>query len=257
MDTSAKTAKNGSRYYEYVIDSIKNMIATGEVKCGEKIPSERDLAERFNVSRVPIREALKILEYMGVLDSSRGDGTYVRNNTVEDLISKMNFSVTATGNTIMDLLELRICLESFAAYHAAQRRTDEDIEALKQAIMRMRKAKRQPQTDDVSMQELRQLSHGFHQCMIQAAHNSVLTSVYENLFELLDISRQFTTNTSGISYNSILAHEAIFNKIVEQDADGAREAMEEHLGDVRMNLAVKLEAAEMEELLQIDPGLEC
>ena len=58
------------------------MITRGELKCGERIPSERDLAARFNVSRVPIREALKILEYMGVLDSSRGDGTYVKNIVV-------------------------------------------------------------------------------------------------------------------------------------------------------------------------------
>ena len=68
MKTAAKTASG--RYYEYVIDNIKGMIIRGELKQGEKIPSERELAERFNVSRVPIREALKILEYMGILDST-------------------------------------------------------------------------------------------------------------------------------------------------------------------------------------------
>ena len=78
----------------------------------------------------------------------------------------------------------------------------------------------------------------------------MLSSVYENLYELLDVSRQFTTDNSGISYNSILAHEAIFNRIVQQDADGAREAMDEHLSDVRVNLSSRLAEAEAREQSQ-------
>ena len=67
---------------------------------------------------------------------------------------------------------------------------------------------------------------------------------------MLDVSRQFTTDNSGISYNSILAHEAIFNRIVQRDADGAREAMEEHLSDVRVNLSSRLAEAEAKEQSQ-------
>ena len=108
--------------------------------------------------------------------------------------------------------------------------------------------------DDASIQHLRQLSHQFHRCLVRAAHNSVLSSVYENLYELLDISRQFTTNSSGFSYNSILAHEAVFNKIIQKDAEGARESMQEHLADVRINLSTKLAEAEAEELLHATPA---
>ena len=247
MAVSVKESGYDGRYYEYVIESIKGMITRGELKCGERIPSERDLAARFNVSRVPIREALKILEYMGVLDSSRGDGTYVKNIVVEDLIGKLDFPITATADTLMDLLELRISLEAFAAYYAAQRRTEEDIAALDQTIKVMREAKKTPCTDGDSVQKLREISYEFHRLLVRSAHNSVLSSVYENLYELLDVSRQFTTNSSGISYNSILAHEAIFNRIVQQDADGAREAMEEHLSDVRVNLSSRLAEAEARE----------
>lgn len=254
MGKSPNACAGGGRYYEYVIDGIKDMITRGELKYGDKLPSERELAERFNVSRVPIREALKILEYTEILDSSPGDGTYVRNITVEDPIEKMAFAVTATTDALMDLLELRINLESFAAYNAAQRRTDQDIEELYQAIMDMRMAKKAPQMDDEAVQNLRQLSHEFHRRLVQAAHNTVLSTVYENLYELLDISRQFTTSSSGISYNSILAHEAVFNKIVQQDAAGARESMEEHLADVRVNLSTKLAKAEADELSQTMPA---
>ncbi len=249
MDISVKPEKGTGRYYEYVIDNIKQMIMRGELKSGDKIPSERELADRFQVSRVPIREALKILEYMGILDSSQGDGTYVREITVEGLIGKMNFAVTATGETILSLLEMRINLETFAAYHAALRRTDEDITSIRQTLLDMREAKKKPHTDEDGLQNLRRLSQLFHHQLVKAAHNTVLTSIYENLYELLDISRQFTISTSGISYDSILAHEALFHQIVNQDATGARESMEGHLADVRVRLNSILSEVELKEPL--------
>ena len=236
MNLTTKQADGSGRFYEYVIDNIRQMIADGELQAGQKLPSERELAEKFNVSRVPIREALKILEYMGVLDSSPGDGTYVKNTSAQSLVSKMDFSFDATADTIRDLLELRIVLETFAAYHAAQRRTDEDIASIQKLLRDMREAKKVNDGTEESVQNLRKLSHGFHQALVRAAHNAVLSSVYEYLYELLDISRQFTINNSGISYSSIVAHEALFSKVIEGDAEGARQCMEEHMEDVRYNL---------------------
>ena len=142
----------------------------------------------------------------------------------------------AAAQTIRDLLELRIVLETFAAYHAAQRRTDEDIASIQKLLRDMREAKKVNDGTEESVQNLRKLSHGFHQALVRAAHNAVLSSVYEYLYELLDISRQFTINNSGISYSSIVAHEALFSKVIEGDAEGARQCMEEHMEDVRYNL---------------------
>ena len=179
MNLPTKQADGSGRFYEYVIDNIRQMIADGELQAGQKLPSERELAEKFNVSRVPIREALKILEYMGVLDSSPGDGTYVKNTSAQSLVSKMDFSFDATADTIRDLLELRIVLETFAAYHAAQRRTDEDIASIQKLLRDMREAKKVNDGTEESVQNLRKLSHGFHQALVRAAHNAVLSSVYE------------------------------------------------------------------------------
>ena len=166
MNLPTKQADGSGRFYEYVIDNIRQMIADGELQAGQKLPSERELAEKFNVSRVPIREALKILEYMGVLDSSPGDGTYVKNTSAQSLVSKMNFSFDATADTIRDLLELRIVLETFAAYHAAQRRTDEDIASIQKLLRDMREAKKVNDGTEESVQNLRKLSHGFHQALV-------------------------------------------------------------------------------------------
>ena len=241
-------SENVPHLYENVINSIRGMIIRGELKQGDRIPPERELAEHFNVSRVPVREALKILEYMGVLDSSPGDGTYVRNVTIEDMVKKMNFAVTATADTVMDLLELRITLECFAARQASLRHTPEDIESLRQTLLNMRNHKRMLNPTEENINYLRELSHEFHRGLIRAAHNAVLSNVYDSLYELLDISRQYTIGSSGISYNSIMAHEVIFNRIAAGDADGAAEAVAEHLSDVRLKLNSSLVNPEQLEL---------
>lgn len=220
--------QDDNRYYEAIIDKLKSVIINGHLKCGDKLPSERDLAEKLHVSRVPVREALKVLEYIGILES-RGNGMYVRNADVSELIDKVNFALTATPKTMADLLELRISLESTAAYYAAMRRTDEDIESLRESLDTMRRLMQPKERSEGHIRAMRQQSHAFHFHLVQAAKNPVLTSVYKNLYELLDVSRRITIDTSGISYNSILAHEAIFQRVIEGDCDGAREFMLEHL----------------------------
>jgi len=216
------------RYYEMIVDRIKSMIINGQLKCGDKLPSERELADKFQVSRVPIREALKILEYLGVLDA-QSDGMYIKNVGVNDLLNKVDFAFDATSDMILNLLEVRISLEGTAAYYAALRHTDEDIQLIRESLETMRKLKQANLHNDEHILAMRQQSHKFHICMVNAAKNPVLISVYEKLYELLEISRQLTINISGISYDSILAHEAIFHRIVERDCDGARAFMVEHL----------------------------
>jgi len=228
--------ESGTRYYEIIIDKIRAMISSGQLKCGEKLPSERELAERWGVSRVPVREAIKILEYMGVLDGSGGDGMYVRDLDIHDLIEKLNLPLTTTTETISDLMELRCSLEATAAGLAAMRRTHEDLEEIRASLDRMRAVKQTGREDEETIEELRRLSNEFHLCVIKASKNRVLISIYRSLFELLDISRQFTIGSDGISYDSILAHEAIFHKIKEQNAEGARSYMGEHMEVTRERL---------------------
>ncbi len=228
--------------YEAVIQKLEAMIASGALKQGDKLPSERELAEKCNVEQGSVHDALKIMDYMGALDNSQGDGCRVKSSKISNLSHKMDFEVHITPDTMIDLQEMRISLETYAAYRAALRRTDEDLADIQQILLEMRKAKRDPDQDsEPVMRNLRELSHKFHRYLVRATHSSVLIGVYENLYEILDISRQFTIRTSGISYNSILAHEAVFNYIIQQDAEGARTSMSEHLQDVREQLNLLLE----------------
>lgn len=238
------------RLYEKIIQNIQTMIRTGALKSGQKLPSERDLAETFKVSRVPVREALKILEYMGILDSSPGDGMYVRDMDINDLIKKMNFTISATADAILELAEMRCTLEGMGAYYAALRRTDEDLAVLQKNMDEMRQAKKEHINGTGTLDIQRNLSIQFHYSIIKIARNNVLISVYENLLPLLEISRKFTITENGILYNTILAHNAIYDRIAAGDAEGARMCMTEHMQGTRDLLAERLRTLSSEQIAQ-------
>lgn len=222
-----------ARLFEQILENIKSLIINENLVSGSKLPSERELAERFGVSRVPVREALKILEYIGILDGTQGSGFYVRDVQVSDIFNKVNFAFVATSKTITEMMEVRISLESEAAYYAALRRDDQDLAAMQKSLQAMRQLKRLNSEKEGDIEELRQQSNHFHMAIIRAAKNSVLLSVYANLFDMLQISREYTFARPNVSYNSLLAHEAIYEKILSGNAESARICMAEHLTEAK------------------------
>lgn len=230
--------RDSNRFYEDIIENIKAMIVSGELAQGEKLPSERELAEYFNVSRIPVREALKILEYMGVLYNVRGEGMYVKNVGISEIINKMNFAFSATTHTMTDFIEVREALDTTAAYYAALRRTDEDIARMQRALDTMEEVSRPAEKET---EEMIAASHEFHNGLVAAAHNSVLSGLYDNLFELLDISKQLSVASRSCDDHSRAEHCEIFKKILLKDADGARKAMVQHLDKAKGKIKRRLE----------------
>ena len=226
--------------YRVIIEKLLMMMTTGNLKQGEKLPSERMLAEKFHVSRVPVREALKVLEYLGFLQVGTNGTLYVAERNVETLVSKLNFGVVATPQSLHDLFEVRISLESTACYYAALRRTDEDIQKIRSCLDNTRRLIETSSDTPEEETELRKYSHQFHIFVVEAAHNSVLTGTYHSLFNLLEISQQQTIHSSSGSYDTLLAHEAIFNQIVAQDADRARADIIGHLNHAMEKLNTHL-----------------
>ncbi|MCM1120931.1 MAG: FadR family transcriptional regulator, partial [bacterium] len=222
-----------SRLFEQMLENIKALIINENLTSGTRLPSERELAERFGVSRVPVREALKILEYIGILDGTRGSGFYVRDVQVSDIFNKVNFAFIATAKTITEVMEVRIALESEAAYYAALRRDEQDISAMQESLQAIRCLKKMNSSREEDIENLRQQSNHFHMAIIHAAKNSVLQSVYVSLIDMLQLSRQYTFARSSVSYNTLLAHEAIYEKILSGNAEGARICMAEHLTEAK------------------------
>lgn len=227
-----KTASN--KYYEIILDWFKQQLMSGELKEGDSIPSERELAARFGVSRVPVREALRILEYIGIV-SSEADGLKIQKVDVQLLNPKANFASEITIETLEKLFEVRIFLESAAAYYAALRRTDEDIALMRESIRCMAETL---ESGGENNEKLIQASHDFHFCVIAAAKNFVLDNIYRNLYDLLEVSKQYTLNPSRASETSLMEHEAILYKIESGNAEEASKYMKYHLTTAIKKLTV-------------------
>ena len=198
-----KASRSGNKYYEVILDWFRQQILSGQMKEGDPIPSERELASQFGVSRVPVREALRILEYIGIINNGP-DGMTIQRVDVQLFTPGANFATEITQETIENLFEVRIFLESAAAYYAALRHTDEDI-------------------------VLTRSSHAFHLRVITAAKNPVLENLYRSLYDLLEISKQYTMRPESVSDSTLMDHEAILYKIESGNAEDASKYMKFHL----------------------------
>jgi len=222
------------KLYEKVIDKIKELIVSGQLKTGEKLPSERELADRFQVSRVPIREALKILEFIGVVQAVHGDGIYVKNIDMDSIIEKLNYAMTEPDSTINELFEAREAIEIMAVKLAAIRRTEKDIEMMKNIIAEMEMTALE--NNDINNNNYIKLDMEFHSLITKASRNKVLYGVHDSLRSLLEISLGKTLKRQGRIGVSLGYHKKILQRIINRDPEGAAEMMIEHLADAKSQL---------------------
>lgn len=212
------------KLYTKIIDSIKEMIQDGKLKSGDKLPPERELANLFQVSRVPVREAIKILEYIGVVQNVRGKGMYIRSINVDDLLETINFALLPPEESILDLFEAREAIELQAVRLAAIRRTEADLASMEKTIQEME-------------EEIKSGRHGtkpsleFHTAILRASKNKILHQMNSFFLDLLEWSRKKTLLTYEQQVETLNAHKRILKKITEQDAEGCTQLMLEHLRD--------------------------
>lgn len=216
---------SSNKYYEIILDWFKAQTISGALKEGDIIPSERELAAQFGVSRVPVREALRILEYIGII-SNTPDGMQVQKVDAQMFQLNTNFATEITRETLENLFEVRTFIESAAAYQAALRRTEEDLQHMRESIRQMSAVIDSADKDE---EELIRASHQFHFQVVSAVHNPVLDNVYRSLYDLLQISKEYTLHVDCVSHSTLLDHEAILYKIESQDAEEASKYMQYHL----------------------------
>jgi len=216
------TQTEGSLYHQ-VIDNIRKLVLNGKLRVGEKLPSERDLAEMYGVSRVPIREALKTLEFLGIVQSVRGDGVYIQNIQTKDLLENVEFALQDNEEDILaDLFEARAAIEVKAAQLAALRRNDEELEEMLEAVLDMER-------DLLLKRDASISSYKFHLAIIKASHNRVLYRIHDNLSDLLKLSRKKSLGVKGHSQVALDFHKQLLNEIREKNAEAAGRLMADHL----------------------------
>ena len=215
---------------DQVLEFLIEMLQTGELEPNTLLPTENELATRFGVSRAPIREALKVLEVAGAIESKQGGRSLVKAVSLAELLDPIRFQLI-NRQQVLDLLEFRIIIETEAAALAAERRTEKElVEILKlvehfQQLMEDKKA--------IGYEE----DFQFHQFIMKASKNHFISETIGNLSELhlRALNYSLSKNLGWDKKRKEVAkeHMLIAQAIVNQDADGARKAMYDHLSNAR------------------------
>ena len=228
-----------ARISESIVETIEEMILDGSLRPGDRLPPERELAGKFAVSRPSLREALVILESRGLLQSRRGGGTFVCDVVAPTITDPLVHLLRRRPESAFDVLELRHALEEVAAYYAAERATEQDLEAIAQCHERLVATY---VDDDADPMEEASADTEFHMSVADASHNIALVHVMRGLFNLLrvDIAKNLADlRTDGDAYRRVQKqHLEIFEAIRRGDAEGAREAANRHLTFVGARLRV-------------------
>lgn len=208
------------------ITKIKDMIISGELSAGDRLPPEKELSEKLGLSRSSLREAVKALEIIRVLDVRRGDGTYVTSLEPKLLTEAMTFIVDLhQDKSILDIFEVRRILEPAAAAMAATRITAEQIAALRATMENI--------DDSTSVESLVDHDLIFHGLITAAADNAYLASVLDALSSSTVRARIWRGLTQDKAVDRTLAeHSAIIEALERGDADLAKSLLTVHISGV-------------------------
>jgi GntR family transcriptional repressor for pyruvate dehydrogenase complex len=218
-----------------LISRIKSMIADGTLTPGTKFPPERDLAIKFSANRTSVRQALKVLEIMGVLTQRVGDGTYLSNSAETILSEPLDFLVLLDDLSHHELFETRLIVEPELTARAAQRATAEDIAALRAAVSAMEKSKNTKERLTADM--------AFHDAVFRASGNRICQLLFKQIHRTVLTSMSHLSNRVSLE-QPLMYHRRIYKAIRERDAEGARQAMHEHILDARSLLDTPVRSAD-------------
>jgi GntR family transcriptional repressor for pyruvate dehydrogenase complex len=214
-----------TRIAEEVADRIRILILDGTFPPGLSLPSERDLTERFGVSRGSIRDALRMLGVIGLLETRHGQGTFPLELTVDRLVAPLASVMTYRHDLQDELMDVRRMFEPAVACVAATRGTDEDFADLQRILDTQRrklKAGRSPIFEDTA----------FHAALARSTRNRVVVSIMAILNDLLVESRKLTLKQKGRAEQSVKGHEAVVAALRRRDAEGAAQAMYKHIDQI-------------------------
>ena len=216
-----------SRLYEQIVKQIEDSIERGELKEGDQLPAERELALQFGVSRTAVREAVKALREKGLVEAYPGRGTFITSETSNSIrltFDRMIKSGPRDGT--LHLVEVREILEPEIAALAAKRVTEENLNELREAIGIMDGAK----TDPHSYIEA---DLDFHLALAEAAANPLILSLIDSIVGVLREQRLSIFKVDGGPERGQYHHKRILEAVENHDSSGARDAMRAHLRQVR------------------------
>ncbi|UCF89470.1 MAG: FadR family transcriptional regulator [bacterium] len=211
-----------TRIHEEIVFKIRDMIKEGRLKSGDQLPTERELAEAFKVSRPSVREALRALESQGYLVSRQGDGTYVTQQPIELLVEPFASVITKEKYDQLELFEMRRLLEPQIVCIAAERATPEEIEEMAKLV-------EQEEQELLSTDPKPTPEKTLHEVIFKAAKNNIISSIMDSLIDSLAESRDKYLQIKGRPEMSLGRHKEILAAIRMGDGQMAARIMREHL----------------------------
>ncbi|HKV02025.1 MAG TPA: FadR/GntR family transcriptional regulator [Ktedonobacteraceae bacterium] len=217
------------RVFEQVAEQIEKRILDGELRSGDRLPTERHLAEQFHVSRTAVREAMKILAQKGLVDMRPGRGTIVidgANAAMQDsidLVMKLRLGEVGGSN---NLVEVREILEVEIAALAAARAAEKEIAAMREAVKIMDES-----LDDADA--FIAADNRFHEALAQATQNTLIFILVNSIVNLLSEQRKQIFDVEGGPQRGQIHHKRILESVIRRDPQAARDAMRSHLRQVR------------------------
>ena len=216
------------------------MVVAGGLSPGERLPPERELCSRLNVSRTVVREALNLLEVRGLISIEHGRGAVVSGGDTRAVRETLGLLLRVQPNTLRELLEIRRILEVEIAGLAAERAGPKDVKEMEVQLERMRGSIDMPEGYvDADVE--------FHALLARSVHNGVLLTMLEPVVDLLRASRMVSAARPGNAERALGEHEEILRRVEAGDAAGAREEMRVHLAHTARDIEEALEEGALDD----------
>jgi GntR family transcriptional repressor for pyruvate dehydrogenase complex len=215
-----------SRLYEQIVQQVEDSILKGQLKPGDQLPAERDLAQAFGVSRTAVREAVKTLREKGLVEAYSGRGTFVTNGTSNSIRQSLDLMIRINPQEgSANLAELRAVLEPEIAGLAAARIEEQLVSTMREAVAVMDRSLQDP--DAYVEADL-----DFHLALAEAAGNPLILSLLDSIVGLLREQRSRIFDVDGGPERGQFHHKRILAAMLQGDPEAAREAMRAHLKQV-------------------------
>lgn len=208
------------------VDQIKRLIASGRLKPGDRLPGERELSTSLGVSRPTLREAIRSLVVMGMLESRHGDGTYVTDLASATISEPFVFMLNRSSSSLRELVGVRLMLESGATELAAGAISPGELAELRRILDELGDHRGDPDA-------FADLDVVFHRTIHVASRNKLLLAMLDSIAHLGRQSRAVTVRRPGVIESSLRGHAVILEALERGDAGAARDAMIAHLAHVR------------------------
>jgi GntR family transcriptional repressor for pyruvate dehydrogenase complex len=223
-----------NKVFEQIAEQIEQLILSGKLRSGDRLPTERELAEQFQASRTAVREAMKTLAQRGLVDMRPGRGTLVIDGTSQAMRHSLDLMMRVGQlSSSAELVEVREILEPEIAAMAAARATEEHLAALAEAVRVM---------DDNLHDADRYIAadNDFHRTLARATQNTFILAFLDSLVDLLSEQRKHIFSVTGGPVRGQEHHKLLLETILRHDPETARTAMRSHLQQVRTDIQTAL-----------------